>query len=256
MITETISPSSEDDDEDPFAFSFRDPNWKSKPSNWKIKKNLDAEGNKIRQPRYKQSQSLLPNKCLSFIQNDIEEAMVDPINTKMKQIFIAPDMNASMMNRYFRQTNTPGHTLISIFEDGIRGRGAKAKRNIHQQSSTNNDFICLFSFDLSDVPPPIHDSAYVYQFGPKNKNLYSFVSDYNNGFQIGPLLNDPLDDNKVNCGIKLVWYKKKRVAAVFAKNYINKNEQCFLGYGADYWQNILLCFEIPEQVRVLIQSSL
>jgi hypothetical protein len=172
-----------------------------------------------------------------------------------EQRIICPHYTINQLNYLFKQKNTFGFSKLEIFDAGVAGRAVRTRKNIRDQSKKLNEYICVYSYNLSDAPPK-NDFTYSYQFDEDNKEIFAYVADYDRNFEMGPFLNDPLDDDMVNCGLRMAWIGNHRAAVVYAKTDITRGEQCFLGYGKSYWVETLQTFRMPTDLRLHVVDRL
>jgi hypothetical protein len=211
-------------------------------------------------PRYRMTQEA-PLFDIFNLETDEENEEDDEKEEKEEEVvvqyepqFLAPDKTPRSLNAVFAALKVPGHAVVQVFEDGAAGRGLRA-RNAIKKSTGVHDFICLYSYDLSDDIPP-GDSTYSFRFGLDNSFIYTYVSDYEKGFQMGPLMNDPLDDELVNCGLRLIWLNNRRVSVVYAKVDILAGDSLYFNYGYDYWYDTLRNTIMSDDLRAHITERL
>jgi hypothetical protein len=116
----------------------------------------------------------------------------------------------------------------------------------------NQHYLCMYSTVISNY---ISTDQMVYAFGSTYQKCgkkgetgkYCIVADQNEaGF--GPFMNDALDKNKNNCGLKIIKENGKEFGVVVALRDIQPGEECCIEYGKGYWKYYFINFLMEESL--------
>jgi hypothetical protein len=250
--------------------------------------NLDAEvailESYLKRKRYKKMALPSPEDLMEYstshvlqIRNDAEEAarrcqdelkrrvapcMHDEKMGERRPVerLIGQQYDVPGLNKYFENMKASGCNDLKVVDmEGNAGRCVVARKHLKARGTRSQLKLCTYSMHVSEVKP-IGEHTYVFH-GPCEHSstgvLYAYPEDYSQP-SLGMLMNDPINDELVNCEIKFLKGKK---GGITAEVYLKKNmeiiegQQCYIAYGKAYWEEHMSTFYVTEDVERIVLNS-